>query len=1326
MNINEFLNQLDDIRSFNGKIKLADQNFKRVGSGSGRVVYSITDDRVLKLAKNSKGIAQNQVESNIGDDYTAKHIVANVFDSADDNSWVLAEKSKKVTEKRIKELTNIPSLWDLQKFLVNQIDSNKGRRSIYGMDQEMVDFFWENEFSSSLIEFAVNYGQSVGDMGRPSTYGEVMKDGQPTIVLTDYGLSDEVYDTHYNKKSKYNLYELHHASVDYGDYLGDIGNVSQEVRHGMWAFVPASVGDGDEINEEFVNFVLDKPIYPKQPINRLPQLLDIFYSNLNNLNLIIKSVEDPISYIKNLVALQNYLILNNLYDRQPIVINNKPELTEEILNEGIKRDMSDYIAQKIAEKRGYNQINYIGSGMFGSAYDIGDNKILKITSDHTEANENIKLRGKPLKYIAKPYEVSKIKLKNKDDMFFIVLEKLTTKPDIFKKHVNKLDDFFVNEFGDDFYDIIVDYVYYGWNKKYNTIEFRKFMENNPETSKYFYDLINIADELKKYGIRSLDFLSPNNLGYKNNGNLAFFDVGFGDYFQPVSDDIKSIEIDENFGGATKFTTDDDVSSDGFPAYNNIDTSSSINNNLNANSAMYNEELNNMGKNKMKKEGVGDKYLNREYPRQFNDDDEFERNFLKHTVKDVTLTPLLKKMKLFRGGDVQKCELYENPSTLRKFNDNVRGLVMDNGDYFICGNETALHQEIAMALKSNGLIDISLPEEIYDMPDKIIPVIRRGNSDTLEIASSYQGTDMELVKNIFNKATSKSGGGVKFKAVVNNSTLNENNDNYEGINEDISSIEELGFISEIESLGGKIYSVGGAVRDEFLGKESKDLDILVTGIPIKELGEILSKYGSVKLVGESFGVYKFIPKGSSEEIDVAIPRTETPTGGGGHKDFDIKSDHTLPIEKDLYRRDFTINAIAKDIDGNIVDPYNGRKDLSNKIIRAVNPDAFSDDPLRILRAIQFASRFGFTIEPHTLKMIQKNLDNVGSIAKERRLIELEKIQKKGDMRYGAQLLKDTGLFKRLFDYELNQSIIDNAPFDKVNTVGEFIYLLLQESENPEELFKTRIHNIIDIYKEIKALKVCFNNYKDDLVHSRMLAHDMYLISPNTLDSQILPNKVLIASNDLQSSKYPKTVNELTVDGYDLMALGLKGNEIKKMKNHLLKNIYSDKITNNKEQLLNMVNNETSGIMEELNDKTIEKAKKNIPIQYTGIMIDELKAKKMLEMYSQYIPDDWEIVDKLHVTIKLGELKDYDKMKNYLGWPIHVIGTHIGVSDMAIALKVDLPNEIKSKNKIPHITLAYNKKNGGKPKDSNDIVNWEQLKRPIRIRGIFDEVPYNVNI
>ena len=121
--------------------------------------------------------------------------------------------------------------------------------------------------------------------------------------------------------------------------------------------------------------------------------------------------------------------------------------------------------------------------------------------------------------------------------------------------------------------------------------------------------------------------------------------------------------------------------------------------------------------------------------------------------------------------------------------------------------------------------------------------------------------------------------------------------------------------------GELFCVGGVVRDDLLGLPSvdEDIDYLVRGLPPEELEGILSAHGHVVFVGKSFGVYKFKPPTRTREIDIAYPRTEVSTGPG-HRDFDVKWDWRLPVEADLGRRDFTINAIARNLaDGRIVDP-----------------------------------------------------------------------------------------------------------------------------------------------------------------------------------------------------------------------------------------------------------------------------------------------------------------------------------------------------------------------------------------------------------------------
>ncbi len=119
------------------------------------------------------------------------------------------------------------------------------------------------------------------------------------------------------------------------------------------------------------------------------------------------------------------------------------------------------------------------------------------------------------------------------------------------------------------------------------------------------------------------------------------------------------------------------------------------------------------------------------------------------------------------------------------------------------------------------------------------------------------------------------------------------------------------IRRLQQAGGRIYTVGGTVRDTLLGRTHKDIDLLVTGLPQQILIQCLRRHGHVQLIGRAFGVLQFRPRHwDGPPIDIALPRTEISTGIG-HRDFEVSFDHTLPIETDLGRRDFTINALAID-------------------------------------------------------------------------------------------------------------------------------------------------------------------------------------------------------------------------------------------------------------------------------------------------------------------------------------------------------------------------------------------------------------------------------
>jgi tRNA nucleotidyltransferase/poly(A) polymerase/predicted GNAT family acetyltransferase len=2274
-----FLPEFLKIKSFNGKIKYANQYLPRIGSGSGRIVYDIDGEKVLKLAKNPKGVGQNEAETGAGYFESNHHILAKVIDSMDDDTWLIAEKAKKVNEARIKQVTGIPSLNDLKEFLKNAEELSKGHKKIFPQSPELEEFFWnKNEFAFSLADFVASYAQNSGDMGRPSTFGEVLRNGKPAIVLTDYGLNDEVVDTHYSgKNQKYQMYELYNFADGNDDMLGDLPpQDAVDTRQAMWGLMPYGVGDGPGvINEDFISFVLNRDKYPTSKLPSAPYIVDEFHDVVNNLKEVLEHVPEKKKFYSNLLELQDYLIRGKFYDREPLeeetveinesspkvaamqlpreysdtlanavaqklnlgaikylggggygyayeVNNNRvlkittdacevdaglkisrgkpktlamvynvykvtdteqnkavyaliednivdkphqeferyteiinslgedlygrllrilikgkpkkedteffgktfndfPELAkliltanpdaniaagdrekayrfmlglydikrellalmiksddymtlsnlgykngiltyydiggcmgvvvpdlppenrislpegEEVLNEeptGFPREVANKVANSVAQKFGYGQPKPLGDGVFGYAYDIGNNLVLKVTKDQSEANENLELIGKPLEYIAQPYKVYSIKSntlsgETRYDLYVIILEKLRTDKADFIARVERMKFAFEKIMGANYGDVLDHFIHNRFgDDNVDEDKVQKYFARNPQDREFFDKILKIGEEVKKYGLESTDYTNPNNLGYKPNGNLGFFDVGFGNYFFKSNNMPEPVQVDED--GSALYSTDNSFGQDNFPTYNNMDTSPSISNDLNANSEVnedleYNhvvgdatqdefqitervqsfqsgsktvdvkkkcrlggngdgtstacnqgdignltfgsikESVNlnlpnnlsgydslkitddgqvvgevgimdrgvqgqnhyiaidkifinkefrgkgyandamklifdyadrnklivtltpdsmwgaskskltawykslgfimNKGRNKdfqtmqlmyrlpntainevvtsggekyyravekymgetieFEPEGyyeaidddgnpiykydtfwvsetpeiaasksvggalmglysmfmqhgknpgvfyvyeinekpdadishweIGDftylkevrfrravqghyigkvditddfkkrmnafyeingleaydepdeetseifqdtdyeQYLDKmkntiheeEFPvsepqiekdnttheldkkliRTYNDgidvnpvyavngdevrDSGFiewveggnhwvdydlpksQQKYAKHIpadelwVDDVHLTKpndfegillhervesylikhygytydnahdIANKVELlFRKrtesiseegeserisslmytafkknfkptggkkyqmegvadkyaekafnipdphaeqdvqaqGEIEKntnepvgevvdtigrvSQIYKNPKSLERFQRDVRAIADTDGNLYVAQADYSFtHGNIAKALglftidariyseldkyqllnrvdltNNFGLGDISsryinsnahnydnaidilkatkrrnpqyefyeeyytfiegepvsvdegvadvAAEKMFNVPNPDAEFNDRFNREQDSEDIVYNNPENGLViiknpkswKNIWgdvrgvvdkegNLYTEQKSVVIHFEllytlnslGVIENeehwdktpptnfltvqrykrdniilvgesnaplypeekrnfhssywetvpkreealpyyekflSLAKEKNPTMEFIAEsirfygdnaleesvmneaEIMSLQDLPFKQEVEQLGGKIYSVGGAVRDEFLGKQSKDLDVLITGVPFEELEQLLGKYGRVDAVGKSFGVLKFKPKGATDDIDIAIPRTETATGEGGHQGFDVKSDHALPIEKDLERRDFTINAIAKDSEGNIVDPFGGQEDLKNKIIRIVNPQAFSDDPLRMLRAVQFASRFGFTIEPQTMQMIKENAQRVKEIAPERILTEFDKIIKKGNVKMGADLLVNTGLYEQIFGGQPKQ--ISDRIAD-VKTMGEFIYLLAVGTvQSPSEFYKNNLKGDIPTYKEIKALELAFT--LPDITHDvldRSIAHNMYLLSPQALQSQIIPMGLQKASEEFQQGKYPKTVNELAVNGNDLSQLGLQGKAIGDMQKSLLLKVYADKVRNNREDLLALAKQNGEMIKEEV--KPTDK------IEYGCLMLF-LDVPIWTKITSIISPDDvydepgYGIETEPHTTILYGfhdEVTSEDCFSLFeKNMPIEPI--KIGIKGISFftgnpkfdVVKFDVESpELTKLNEImkalphtsafpdyhPHITIAYVKPGEGqkyiKPFEKNRMLNGTEL-------------------
>ena len=202
-------------------------------------------------------------------------------------------------------------------------------------------------------------------------------------------------------------------------------------------------------------------------------------------------------------------------------------------------------------------------------------------------------------------------------------------------------------------------------------------------------------------------------------------------------------------------------------------------------------------------------------------------------------------------------------------------------------------------------------------------------------------------------------------------------------------------------------VGGCVRDALMGIEPKDFDLEIYGIEPQKLREILDSFGKVDAVGEAFTVYKL-----GDDLDVALPRREKKVSRG-HKGFAVEGDKDMSFEEAAKRRDFTINAILKDVlTGEIIDIYGGHEDIKNKILRLVSPETFAEDSLRVLRAAQFAARFEFEIDAKTVEICRRI--DVTDLPKERIWGELEKLLLKAQKpSIGLRWLYDLNVVEQLF-------------------------------------------------------------------------------------------------------------------------------------------------------------------------------------------------------------------------------------------------------------------------------------------------------------------------
>ena len=426
------------------------------------------------------------------------------------------------------------------------------------------------------------------------------------------------------------------------------------------------------------------------------------------------------------------------------------------------------------------------------------------------------------------------------------------------------------------------------------------------------------------------------------------------------------------------------------------------------------------------------------------------------------------------------------------------------------------------------------------------------------------------------------------------------------------LTNLPFVRLLLEHGGRVYMVGGTVRDELLNRSGKDVDLLVTGLPQAELIRLLRKQGRVQLTGRAFGVIKFLPRRwDGPPIDIALPRTEISTGVG-HREFDVSFDHTLPIETDLGRRDFTINAVAMELaTGHLIDPFGGGRDLTDRLLRQVSPHAFPEDPLRMLRGIQLAARFHLTVETATYQAMTVHAASITTVAPERIAEELRKLFQSEAPSDGFRLMRDTGLLSHILP-EIDISICDGVfthtlkHLDAIQQREELTYrghldlllaALLQSSPSPE-LARDRL----------ETLRMTMIGADLDRI-ATLIRHSGFEMS--TLDTdpalrrfahQIGPETALMVfdlwradhlakhpgkpTHDIQSlaqrlqseidRQVPFSVKELAINGHDLQQLGISpGPHMGQLLQRLLHRVLNDPSQNTREALSALIRQEVDG-------------------------------------------------------------------------------------------------------------------------------------------------------
>lgn len=357
--------------------------------------------------------------------------------------------------------------------------------------------------------------------------------------------------------------------------------------------------------------------------------------------------------------------------------------------------------------------------------------------------------------------------------------------------------------------------------------------------------------------------------------------------------------------------------------------------------------------------------------------------------------------------------------------------------------------------------------------------------------------------------------------------------------------------------GRVFYVGGYVRDKLLNIENKDIDIEVYGISVQELKRILSDFGQVNAYGSSFGIFSL----ANYNLDISMPRKER-SYGKGHLDFEVFVDPYMSTYDACKRRDFTMNSIMQDvISGEIIDHFNGVEDIKHKIIRHVNDESFSEDPLRVLRAASFASRFDFKICEETMNLC-KNID-ISPLSKER--VEAETFKSLLNSNKPSLYFENLKMMNQLNYWypELDLNIHDYSWTETMNKLNKSI-AYSNQTDNPVAFMMTVLFcNLYQSNKDLCMIGKAMHRITDNRKIINYVLNMLPIIDKiNTIfdkNQKEIINKLFYeakSSNDLvllfkclendnksnyllkQYDEYQKIIAEDYVKGKDLIEMGIK--------------------------------------------------------------------------------------------------------------------------------------------------------------------------------------------